>query len=174
MTSAMPSTAAASCNSRVRTPARSPSGTSAGSLTDPRSPREAHINTTRAPASDRRASVPPHASDSSSGCAKMARTVRPAKDRSAKAFPPSLGCEASELRRAGALRSTMRLHEFPVHVDVLVYHACDAEARHSAVVDPLPVEIEHAAQIVHHLLEVLEHQARDAVVHHFADGAAIE
>src|SRR3989449_7079923 len=154
MTSATPSTAAASCNSRVRTPARSPSGTSAGSLTDPRSPREAHINTTRAPASDRRASVPPHASDSSSGCAKTARTVR-----------PSSGRESS---------GTMRLHEFPVHVDVLVYHPGDAEARHSALMDPLPVEIEHAVQIVHHLLEVVEHQARDAVVHDFADGAAIE
>ena len=43
----------------------------AGSLTDRASPCDAHITTTRQPASASRASVPPHASDSSSGCAKM-------------------------------------------------------------------------------------------------------
>ena len=38
--------------------------------------------TTRAPSSASRASVPPHASDSSSGCANTARTVRPERHRS--------------------------------------------------------------------------------------------
>src|SRR5439155_5250026 len=150
MRSAMPSTRAASCSSSVRTRARLPSGTSAGSLTDPFSPREAHINTTRAPASDSRASVPPQASDSSSGCAKTASTVRPASERESSA--------------------TMRLHESTVHVDVLVHHACGAEPRHGAIVHARAIEIEHTLQLVHHLLQVFEHDAGDAIVDDLADG----
>src|SRR5262245_36333203 len=155
MTSAMPRTAAASCSSRVRTPARSPSGTSAGSLTEPRSPRDAHISTTRAPASERRASVPPQASDSSSGCAKTARTVRPSRWRS-------------------ALRFTAGLHETIVDRDVFLDHAPGAEACHRALVDALAIEIEHTSEVVDHLLEILEDDAGDPVVDHFPYRAAIE
>src|SRR3954470_24766960 len=120
ITSEIPRIAAASRSSRVRTSARSPSASSAGSLTDPDSPRDPHISTTRTPASDSRASVPPHASDSSSGWAKIARTV---------------------LR---ALSGTMGLHEPGVYGDVLVDHPLDAEACDGAVVHALAIEREHA------------------------------
>ena len=130
--------------------------TSAGSLTDPRSPREAHSSTTRAPASASRASVPPHASDSSSGCAKTARTVRPTT--------PS-----DQLSSA-----TVRLDDLLVDRHVLVDHALDAEARDGALADAPAIEREHARQAGRHLVEVVEDDAGDAVVDDLADGAAIE
>src|SRR5258708_31782842 len=122
ITSAIPRIAAASRSSRVRTAARSPSASSAGSLTDPDSPRDPHIRTTRTPASDSRASVPPHASDSSSGWAKIARTV---------------------LR---ATSGTMGLHQLFVNADILVDHPLDAEPRDGAIVHALAIECEHAMQ----------------------------
>src|SRR5450759_2982189 len=154
MTSATPSTAAASRSSRVRTSPRSPSGTSEGSLIEPASPREAHSTMTRAPASARRASVPPHASDSSSGCAKIPRTVRPARGRASSA--------------------TMRLHDPTVDGDVFIDHASGAEARDGALAHAPAIEVEDARQLVDHLLEVLEDQAGDAFVHDLPHGAAIE
>src|SRR5258708_38483300 len=153
MTSATPSTAAASRSSRARTPPRSPSGTSAGSLIDPASPRDAQSRTTRAPASASRASVPPHASDSSSGCAKMPRTVRPASE---------------------SLSGTVRLHDAAVHADVFVDHARDAEARNGALADAPAIEIEHAREGVRHVLEVVEYHPGDSLIHDLADGAAIQ
>src|SRR5712671_634707 len=136
MTSATPSTAAASRSSRARTWPRSPSGTSVGSLIDPASPREAQSRTTRAPASASRASVPPHASDSSSGCAKTPRTVLPASER---------------------LSATMGLHDAAVDADVFVDHARDAEARDGALADAPAIESEHAPEVVRHVLEVVEY-----------------
>src|SRR5690349_18671490 len=105
----MPSTLAASCSSQARTLARSDPATSAGSPTVPFSPRDAQSRTTRAPASARRASVPPHASDSSSGCAKIARIVRPEKSGSAD--------------------------DALIDRDVLVHHALDTEPLDRALVD---------------------------------------
>src|SRR5262245_42197458 len=156
-TSATPSTAAASRSSRSRTMPRSPSGTSAGSLIEPASPRDAQISTTRAPASASRASVPPQASDSSSGCAKIPSTVRPV--RAGRSTLPS---------------GTMTLHETRVHVDVAVDHPLDAEARDRALADPAAIEVEHARQLVGHLLEVLEDHPGHPMIHDFTDGAAIE
>src|SRR6185503_15193027 len=153
MASATPRTAAASRSSRARTPPRSPSGTSAGSLIEPASPRDAHTTMTRAPASERRASVPPHASDSSSGCAKMPSTVRPARGR-------------------GLV--TMSLHEPGVNRDVLVDHAGRAEAGDRAIVDAAAIEIEDARQLVGHLLEIGENHPGHAFVDHLAHGAAVE
>src|SRR5262245_39399696 len=137
MTSAMPSSAAASCSSRVRTPARLPSGTSAGSLTDPRSPREAQRSTTLAPASASRANVPPHVSDSSSGWAKTARMVRPSTPL-----------------------CTVRLDDPFVHRQIPFDHPHYAEPLHRLLPDAAAIEIEHARQLVHHLLEIVEHDAR--------------
>src|SRR3954464_920943 len=115
ITSAQPSTAAASRSSRTRTSPRLPSGTSAGSLQDPASPCDAQTTTTRQPASARRASVPPQASDSSSGWAKMPSTVRPA--------------------RGSALASgTMGLHDPVVDGDVLVDHPAGPEPGDGLVV----------------------------------------
>src|SRR5947208_5573225 len=148
----MPSTAAASASSRVRTPARSPSGTSAGSLIDPDSPRDPQRSTTRAPASASRASVPPHASDSSSGCAKTARTVRPASGRS----------------------TTMLLHDTKIDRDVLFDHAGRAEPRDGPLADAPTIQIEQTRQLVHHLLEVGEHHPGHAVVDYFTNRATIE
>src|SRR5919197_4631397 len=148
----MPSTAAASASSRVRTRARSPSGTSEGSLIDPASPREAHSRTVRAPASASRASVPPQASDSSSGCAKTASTVRPASGRS----------------------TTMLLHDALIDRDVLINHPRGAEARDRAFAHAAAIQIEDARQLVHHLLEVVEDDAGLAVVDYFTNRATIE
>src|SRR5882672_9564886 len=153
MSSATPRTAAASRSSRARTTPRSPSGTSAGSLIEPASPRDAHTTTTRAPASTRRANVPPHASDSSSGCAKIASTVRPARRR--------------------ALVTT-GLHEPGVNRDVLVHHAGCSETGDRALADAAAIEIEKAWQVVGHLLEVVENHPGYALVDDFADGAAVE
>src|SRR5207344_515596 len=135
MTSAAPRTAQASLSSLTRTRPRSPSGTSAGSLHDPASPCDAHTITTRQPASARRASVPPQASDSSSGWAKMPSTVRPASGSAA------LGS------------GTMGLHDPVVDGDVLVDHAPGAEPRDRALVHPAAIEVEHARQSADHFLE---------------------
>src|SRR5436190_15363480 len=158
-TSCTPRMAAAWCSSRVRTAPRLPSGTSAGSDTDPASPRDAHSRTTRAPASVRRASVPPQASDSSSGCANTARTVRPSSRGSAALSGRS---------------STGATQDAAIDRDILVNHPIDAEARDGALADAPPVEIEHAREIVHHVLEVREHDTGDAVVDDLAHRAAIE
>src|SRR6185295_15829061 len=99
------------------------SGTRAGSLTDPFSPREAQSRTTLTPASDSRASVPPQASDSSSGWAKTASTVRPVTS------PES-----------PAMRATMRLDDLPVDGDVFVNHALRAEPRHRALAHAAAIE----------------------------------
>ena len=129
---------------------------------DPVSPRDAHSRTTRAPASARRASVPPHASDSSSGCAKTASTVRPARrQRRRIRRSVSVGHDAASTSRR-------------VDGDVLVDHAVDAEARDRALADAPAIEAEHARQPVDHLLEVVEHDAGDALVDDLADRAAIE
>src|SRR5262252_1298949 len=157
ITSATPSTAAASRSSRSRTPPRSPSGTSEGSLIDPASPRDAQSSTTRAPESASFASVPPQASDSSSGCAKIPSTVRPASGRCS--MLPS---------------GTTTLHETRVHVDVAVDHPLDAEARDRALANPAPIEVEHARQLVGHLLEVLEDHPGHPMIDDFTDGTAIE
>src|SRR5881397_3969009 len=151
-TSETPSTAAASRSSLVRTRPRSPSGTRAASLIDPRSPRVAHSSTMLAPASAARASVPPQASDSSSGCAKTARIVRPASGRS----------------------TTMLLHDALIDRDVLVDHAGRAEPRDGPVPDAPTIQIEHTRQLVHHLLEVGEHDPGHAVVDYFTNRATIE
>src|SRR5262245_29954071 len=118
----MPRIAAAASSSRVRTPPRSPSATSDGSLTDPDSPSDPQMRMTRTPASARRASVPPHASDSSSGWARTTRTV--------------LGASG-----------TLRLHDAPVDVHVALDHALHSEARHRALADAPAIEIEHARQL---------------------------
>src|SRR3954464_5982756 len=157
ITSATPSTAAASRSSRSRTRPRSPFGTSAGSLIDPASPRVAQRTTTRAPASARRASVPPQASDSSSGCAKIPSTVRPARGR-----------------RAPLSSATTTLHETRVDMDIAVDHPLDAEASDRLRANATAVEVEHARQFVGHLLEVFEDHPGHPMVHDFADGAAIE
>src|SRR5262245_57080694 len=157
ITSATPSTAAASRSSRSRTRPRSPSGTSAGSLIEPASPRDAHSSTTRAPASARRASVPPHASDSSSGCAKIPSTVRPARGGPSRL--PS---------------GTTALHETRVRVEIAVDHPLDAEAFDRALADTAPIEIEHARQLVGHLLEVLEDHPGHPMIHDFTDRALVE
>src|SRR5262249_45905240 len=157
ITSATPSTAAASRSSRARTPPRSPSGTSAGSLTDPASPCVAHSSTTRAPAWASRASVPPQASDSSSGCGKTPRTVRPASGR-----------------RSALASGTMTLHQPRVHLDVAVDHPLDAEASDGALADAMTIEIEHPRQLVGHLFEVLEDHPGHPMVDDFAHRAAIE
>src|SRR3954451_1500597 len=162
MTSAMPRMAAASRSSRVRTTPRSPSGTSAASLIDPASPRDAHIRITRTPASASRASVPPHASDSSSGCAKTARTVRPA---SAASDRPAAGT---------ALSATMLFHDALVDADVLVDHPRDAEALDCAIAHAAAIQIEDARKLVRHLLQVVEDHAGHPLVHDLAHGAAIE
>src|SRR3954469_22012573 len=156
MTSATPSTAAASRSSRTRTCPRSPSGTSAGSLIDPASPCDAQTITTRQPASERRASVPPQASDSSSGWAKMASTVRPARGSAALAS------------------GTMGLHDPGVDGDVLVHHPLGTEPGNGLLVHAAAIEVEHAGQSVSHLLEIVEDEAGDPLVDHFSDGAAIE
>src|SRR6185503_20051243 len=130
--------AAASTSSRARTPPRlSPSGTRDGSQTDPASPRDAHTTMTRAPASARRANVPPHASDSSSGCAKMPRMVRPASG-------------SSPDRAVRSASGTGSLHETRIHGDVLLDHAGGAEPGHRPFVDAAPIEAEHARQVVDH------------------------
>src|SRR5262245_27135040 len=157
ITSATPRTAAASRSSRSRTQPRSPSGTSAGSLIDPASPRDAHSRTTRAPASARRASVPPQASDSSSGCAKIPSTVRPASGR-----------------RSTLPSGTMSLHETRVYGEVLGHHPFGAAAFDGALADQPTVEVEHAGQLVGHLLEVFEDHPGHPMVHDFAHRAAIE
>src|SRR5262245_35197052 len=146
----MPRTAAASASSRVRTLPRSPSGTSDGSLIDPRSPRDAHINTTRTPASVSRASVPPHSSDSSSGCAKTASTVL---------LP---------------LFVTVRSGQPAVDGDVFVDHARRAEPRDGALAHAPAVEIEHARKSVDQFLEVVEHFAGHAFIDDFAHRALVE
>src|SRR5581483_11674278 len=152
-----PRTAAASLSSCERTAPRSLPSRSDGSATDPRSPREAHRSTTRAPPSASRASVPPQASDSSSGWAKTARTVRPASDR-----PGS------------AAAGTMGLHDSAVDGDVLADHARDAEPLDGAIAHPAAVERQHARQVRGHLLQIAEHDPGHAVVDEFAHGAAVE
>src|SRR5438132_4708756 len=139
----------------MRTRPRSPSGTRDGSQIDPRSPRVAQSSTTFAPASAARASVPPHASDSSSGCAKTPRIVRPASWPGGSGFRRTF---ASSLRT----RLTRRGDEPAVDGDVFVDHALDSEACHGAIANPAAVEIEHARQLVDHVLQVLEHSAGDA------------
>src|SRR5688500_17511025 len=162
MTSAMPRMAAASCNSRVRTLARSPSGTSAGSLIDPRSPRDAQSSTILAPASARRASVPPHDSDSSSGWANTARIVRPPSNEDSQIdclmFWSSVSGEPS------LPLGTMRLEDTFVYRQIPINHPRDAEPRHRPLADAAAIEIEHPRQLVDHLFQILEHDPRHAVV----------
>src|ERR1043166_2766605 len=147
-TSETPRIFAASCSSLARTLPRSAFATSAGSLTAPFSPREAQIRMTRAPASERRAMVPPHASDSSSGCAKTTRMVRPEK--------------------SGAPDDAFKDRDVPVD------HPLDAEPRDRAVSHPPAVESEDRFQAGSHLVERVEGHARDALVDDFAHGAEIE
>src|SRR5206468_10813065 len=101
---------------------RSPSGRSAGSPTAPFLPRGAHSTATPAPASERRASVPPHASDSSSGWAKTARTSWP----------------ASSFSDMAGLRNIV--------IDALVLpdHPIDAKPRDGALADAEAIEREDA------------------------------
>ena len=68
----------------------------------------------------------------------------------------------------------MRLHQAAVDRDVFVNHARDPESNDRALPHPAAIEIEHAGQIVRHRLEILEHNASDALVHDFAHGAAVE
>src|SRR6185503_1495418 len=136
------------CSSRVRTPARSPSGTRDGSLIDPRSPREAQSSTTFTPPSASRAIVPPQVSDSSSGWANTIRTVG-----------------------ASTASGTMRLDHAFVDREVAVHHSGDAESRHRLRVDPPPIQIEHPRQLVDHLFEIVEDEAGHAVVDDFTHGA---
>src|SRR5712692_9355822 len=147
----MPRTAAASRSSRARTRPRSPSGTSAGSLIEPASPRDAHSSTTRTPASASRASVPPQASDSSSGWANTASTVRPASCRSDRSPDPF------------ALSATARLHDAGVDLNVFVDHSRGAESLDGALADAAAVEIEDARQVVGQLLEIVEDHPGDSL-----------
>src|SRR5882724_537891 len=156
MVSAAPSTAAASRSSRTRTLPRLPSGTSAGSLIDPASPCDAHTITTRHPASARRARVPPQASDSSSGWAKMPSTVRPARGSAALAS------------------GTMGLHDPGVDGEVLVDHALGTESGDGAIVHAAAIEVERARQPARHLFEVVEDHSGDPFVHDLPHRAAIE
>src|SRR4051812_40342913 len=146
----MPRIRAAACSSRERMQGRSPSDRSARSLTAPFSPREAHSSTTRAPPSARRASVPPHAMDSSSGWAKTARMVRPAK--------------------SGA----SGLEDALIDGDVLTYHSIDTEPRHRAFADAPAIKTERTRQVFHHLAKIAEDEARHPVVDHLAHSAEIE
>ena len=104
--------AAASRSSCGADAPESPSRAGRRSLTDPRSPRDAHSSTTRAPASASRASVPPQASDSSSGWAKTARMVRPGKRASyhaaATSVLPRVAGTRPRIRRPCGLRRTAR------------------------------------------------------------------
>src|SRR5215471_13293404 len=146
----MPSTLAASYSSRARTAARSWPSSSARSLIDPFSPRDAQISTTRAPASASRASVPPHAIDSSSGCANTTRNVRPA--------------------RSGALGLNDALIDGHVFVD----HSTDAEAFHRPFANHTAVECEDPAEILDHLAEIAEDHAGHAVIDDLANSAKIQ
>src|SRR5581483_7059752 len=150
MRSAIPSTLAAAASSRVRTAPRSSPSTRVGSLTDPDSPRDPQMRTTRAPASASRASVPPQASDSSSGCANTASTVRPEKS------------------------ATASLDDVAIDVRVLLDHAGDAEPRDGVLAHAAAIEIENARQLVGHLLQIVEHEPGHPVVDDFAHGALVE
>src|SRR5439155_25316972 len=108
----MRSTPAASRNSRVRTAPRSPFDASAGSPVEPASPRDAQKTTTRAPASEARARVPPHASDSSSGCAKTPRMVRPARLAEARSARLSSGAGTTGLEHMTVYRFVFGGHAF--------------------------------------------------------------
>src|SRR5580765_277368 len=154
ITSATPRIRAASRSSRVRVLARSSSATREPSLQEPRSPREPQITTTRAPASERRASVPPQASDSSSGWAKTARIVRPEK--------------------SGASGMRPSVDDSLIHGEVLVDHAFHAESRDGLLADAPAIQTEHARKSIGHLIEIAEDHAGDRVVHHFAYSAAVE
>src|SRR5712671_1543032 len=143
----MPSTSASSCNSWTRTRPRSLVATSDGSLIDPRSPRDAQSRTMRAPASARRASVPPQASDSSSGWARTTRIVRPEKS----------GSDETLINRF-----------------VLGDHPLDAEPRDRAFADRAAIQREHGCQVSDHAVEAVEDHAGDAFVDDLADGAEIE
>src|SRR5712692_7319604 len=158
----MPRTLAASRNSRVRTEPRSPFGASAGSLVEPASPREAQKTTTRAPASEARANVPPHASDSSSGCAKTPRMVRPVRFAAAR----------GSRRSSGA--GTTGLEHMTVYRFVFGSHAFKSETCEGPLADTAPIELEDPRQSGRHLFHVLEHEAGDALVHDLSHGAAIE
>src|SRR5947209_10858941 len=116
------------------------------------------MRTTRTPASASRASVPPHISDSSSGWANTARTER-ARASDGVALPSAC---------------LMPLDDAPVDVDALADHPRRAESGDRALADAPAIEIEDARQLVRHLLEIVVHDPRDAVVDHLADGAAIE
>src|SRR5256885_3975828 len=143
----MPRIAAASCSSRVRTLARSSPAIIVPSLTDPFSPRDAHSSTTRAPASARRAIVPPHASDSSSGCARTTRIVRPEKSG----------------------RDDALIHRF-----VFVDHALDAEACDGLFANAPAIERKHGCEVRGHRVEVFEDHARHAFVNHLAHRAEVD
>src|SRR4051812_12318609 len=105
----------------------------------------------RAPASASRASVPPHASDSSSGWARTTRIVRP--EQSA---------------------TPVRLDDLLVHRHVFVDHAFDAEARDGALADAAAIEREDGGEVRDHLVEIVEDPARDAFVDDLTDGALVE
>src|SRR5438270_9568175 len=124
----MPRTRAGSRSSCARTLGRSAAATSAGSLRAPFSPRDAQRRTTRAPASASRASVPPHAIDSSSGWANTARMVRPEKS----------GNDAL------------------VDGEIFVYHPLDPEPFHRAFANAAPIERKRLRQILDHLTQVVE------------------
>src|SRR5580765_6243324 len=154
ITSATPRIRAASRSSRVRALARSSPATREPSLQEPRSPREAQITTTRAPASERRASVPPQASDSSSGWAKTARTVRPEKSGASGMRPSS--------------------DDALIDLEVPVDHAFHAESRDGSLADAPAIQTEYSRKPVGHLIEIAEDHAGDRVVHHFSHGAAVQ
>src|SRR5882724_1789156 len=148
-TSATPSSRAATPSSRTRTRPRS--GTTDGSLDEPASPLEAQTTTTRAPASAARARVPPQASDSSSGCAKIASTVRPSRHRS------------------GA--GTVRLDEPLIDRFVTGHHPLDGELGHGVRVHAPPIEIEDAGKAGYQLIQRAEREAGQTFIDDLSDGA---
>src|SRR5438876_9583832 len=105
----------------------------------PRSPRDAHSRTVDAPRSANRANVPPHASDSSSGWAKTARIVRPAR-----------------LGVSRGVHATVSLHKTPVNGHVLVHHAVAAEPGDRALTHTPTIDREHVRQTVHHFVQAAE------------------
>src|SRR4051812_18655737 len=155
MTSRAPSAAAASLSSAARVRASAASRPVRSALS---SPCVAHMMTTRAPESTRRASVPPQASDSSSGCAKTASTTCPSK-----------ACAAVATSACAPL-----IDDAPEGVDVPVDHRHDAKAPDRFCADVSAIQGQHPREAVHHRVDVAEYAAGHSIVHELADGAAIE
>src|SRR5262245_3250024 len=145
----MPRIVAASSSSFVLTRPRLSSGTSVGSLMDPRPPLDAQMSTTRAPASARRASVPPHASDSSSGCAKIARTVRPAS--------------------VASVPATLASSKGVIQLFVFRDHPLDTEARDGMLANAASTEGHRTWEVGHHSIETVRDDAGDTVVYDFTN-----